>query len=65
MKRDKSYRTDGTYIELGYAMSMEKEIIVFWDSMNLNAYSAMLKGTDSRGLKFYDIEDIETIIEVL
>ena len=60
---DHSIRTDGTYIELGYASSKCRDIYCFWDSANAHFYSPMFRGMFDRNVKLYDISRIREVLE--
>ena len=57
-----SIRTDGTYIELGYATSRCSRIICFWDSDNTTAYSPMFRGMTSRKVEMFDFNKIREVL---
>lgn len=58
-------RTDGTYIELGYAISRNKDIIVFWDEMCKEEYSPMFRGLSYKKIKFMDISMMKKVIDAV
>ena len=60
---DKSIRTDGTYIELGYASSVCRHICCFWDSANAQFYSPMFRGMVERNVKLYDISMMWEVLD--
>lgn len=58
-------RTDGTFIELGYAASKCSNNICFWDSIYANLYSPMFRGMTYKDVKFHDISKIREVLENL
>lgn len=62
-KEYEAIRTDGTFIELGYAVSKCSSIICFWDSGNANLYSPMFRGMTTKNVKLYDIGKIREVLE--
>lgn len=62
-KEDEPIRTDGTFIELGYAASKCGRNICFWDSSNATAYSPMFRGMTYINVKLYDINRIEEVLD--
>lgn len=59
---NEAIRTDGTYIELGYASAKCRNIICFWDSNNPNCYSPMYRGMTIEKVKMYDINKIKEVL---
>lgn len=62
-KENKSIRTDGTFIELGYAVCNCDRNICFWDSTNSTAYSPMFRGMTYKNVQFHDINKIREVLE--
>lgn len=60
-----SIRTDGTYIELGYATSRSKRVICFWDSNSTTAYSPMFRGMTNKNVEMFDFNKIEEALDNL
>ena len=56
-------RTDGTYIELGYAACKAKKNIVFWSMNHKNNYSPMFRGMTEKNVRFYDISQIKEVLK--
>ncbi len=57
-----SIRTDGTYIELGYAASVCNHIICFWDSNNPTAYSPMFRGMTNKNIEMHNFDEIREVL---
>lgn len=57
-----SIRTDGTYIELGYATSKCNHIICFWDSNNPIAYSPMFRGMTNKNIEMHNFDEIREVL---
>ena len=55
-------RTDGTFIELGYAISRCKENMCFWNSSKAMEYSPMFRGLTYKNVKLYDIGKIKEVL---
>lgn len=64
-KGNKPIRTDGTFIELGYAASMCGRNICFWDSSNATAYSPMFRGMTYKNVILHDINKIREVLNSL
>lgn len=60
-----SVRTDGTYIELGYATSKCSHVWCFWDSANAHVYSPMFRGMTSRDINLCDFSMIKEVLKKL
>lgn len=60
---DEAIRTDGTFIELGYATAKCSKNICFWDSNKAIFYSPMFRGMTTKNVKIYDIENIKEVLE--
>lgn len=60
-----SIRTDGTYIELGYAASKCNHIICFWDSDNPTAYSPMFRGMTNKNIEMHNFDEIREVLNNL
>lgn len=56
-------RTDGTFIELGYACARKKVIYVFWNDKVSSGYSPMFRGMTEKSLNFYNISKVKEVIE--
>lgn len=61
-RSDEAIRTDGTYIELGYASAKCSNIVCFWDSSNPDYYSPMYRGMTIEKVKMYDINKIKEVL---
>lgn len=60
--KHQSIRTDGTYIELGYATSKCSHIICFWDSDKATTYSPMFRGMTNKNVEMYNFDKIREVL---
>lgn len=56
-------RTDGTFIELGYAASKKNNILAFWNESCKKNYSPMFKGMLEKNIHMFDISQVKEVIE--
>lgn len=59
---DRPIRTDGTFIEIGYALAKCNKIIAFWDLKKKFSYSPMFRGVTNKNVQMYDISEIKDVL---
>ena len=58
----KAVRTDGSYIELGYALALNKKIFIFWEEDAFIHYSPMLRGLPKTGAILCPLAEMEEVL---
>lgn len=58
-------RTDGTFIEIGYAAAKCDRNIAFWDLKSKAGYSPMFRGMTDKNMQMYDLGEIEEVLNNL
>ena len=55
-------RTDGTYIEIGYALASDTPLIIMWSISHASSYNHLIRGLQNRAsVRFMDIADFELL----
>lgn len=58
----KPVRTDGSYIELGYALALKKRIFIFWEEDVFVHYSPMLRGLSKADAVLWPLAEMQEVL---
>ncbi len=57
-------QTEGTCIELGYSVAMNKPLIIFWNSSAAENYSPLVRGLHGFHATYYDVSKFREVVTI-